>query len=165
MQVNILQVLYGHRLFRFFILTSWLTLISTDLQIGGRLLELYSDVYIRWIDQHRLSRLRKLTVAFTELISGVSLSLALQFQQSWRKKTYKTLLKTRNTLDCDQSNYSSRIVFSHIPVTRKPLAVTVRRYTWPQRMQAARKYGSYPASKGRKETVYRAVKQTSTGRV
>jgi len=23
--------------------------------------------------------------------------------------------KTRNTLDCDQSNYSSRIVFSHIP--------------------------------------------------
>ena len=24
--------------------------------------------------------------------------------------------KTRNTLDCDQSNYSSRIVFSHIPI-------------------------------------------------
>jgi len=23
---------------------------------------------------------------------------------------------TRNTLDCDQSNYSSRIVFSHIPI-------------------------------------------------
>ena len=23
---------------------------------------------------------------------------------------------TKNTLDCDQSNYSSRIVFSHIPV-------------------------------------------------
>jgi len=52
-----------------------------------------------------------------------------------------------------------------ICVTRKPLAVSMRRYTWPQRMQAARKYGSYPASKGRKETVYRAVKQTSTGRV
>jgi len=25
-------------------------------------------------------------------------------------------LKTRNTLDCDQSNYSSLIVFSHIPI-------------------------------------------------
>ena len=25
------------------------------------------------------------------------------------------LILTRNTLDCDQSNYSSRIVFSHIP--------------------------------------------------
>ena len=24
--------------------------------------------------------------------------------------------KTRNTLDCDQSNYSTRIVFSHIPI-------------------------------------------------
>jgi len=24
--------------------------------------------------------------------------------------------KTRNTLDCDQSDYSSRIVFSHIPI-------------------------------------------------
>ena len=23
---------------------------------------------------------------------------------------------TRNTLDCDQSNYCSRIVFSHIPI-------------------------------------------------
>jgi len=23
---------------------------------------------------------------------------------------------TRNTLDCDQSNYSSRIVFSHVPI-------------------------------------------------
>jgi len=27
-----------------------------------------------------------------------------------------TPIYTRNTLDCDQSNYSSRIVFSHIPV-------------------------------------------------
>ena len=25
-------------------------------------------------------------------------------------------LYTKNTLDCDQSNYSSRIVFSHIPI-------------------------------------------------
>ena len=34
-------------------------------------------------------------------------------EQSWRK-----LRNTRNTLDCDQSNYSSRsrIVFSHIPI-------------------------------------------------
>jgi len=30
---------------------------------------------------------------------------------------HKGILKyTRNTLDCDQSNYSSRIVFSQIPV-------------------------------------------------
>ena len=26
------------------------------------------------------------------------------------------IFKTRNTLDCDQSNYSSRTVFSHIPI-------------------------------------------------
>ena len=32
---------------------------------------------------------------------------------------------TRNTLDCDQSNYSSRIVFSHIPfnLVKKELAL------------------------------------------
>jgi len=29
---------------------------------------------------------------------------------------WKRMLNTRNTLDCDQSNYSSRIVFSHIPI-------------------------------------------------
>jgi len=29
--------------------------------------------------------------------------------------THATQYKTRNTLDCDQSNYSSRIVFSQIP--------------------------------------------------
>jgi len=28
---------------------------------------------------------------------------------------------TRNTLDCDQSNYSSRITFSHIPVEFGPI--------------------------------------------
>ena len=28
----------------------------------------------------------------------------------------KMKIITRNTLDCDQSNYSSRIVFSHIPI-------------------------------------------------
>jgi len=28
----------------------------------------------------------------------------------------KKNVETRNTLDCDQSNYSSRIVFSHIPI-------------------------------------------------
>jgi len=28
----------------------------------------------------------------------------------------KIIVFARNTLDCDQSNYSSRIVFSHIPI-------------------------------------------------
>jgi len=30
--------------------------------------------------------------------------------------TYLMAVYARNTLDCDQSNYSSRIVFSHIPI-------------------------------------------------
>jgi len=29
--------------------------------------------------------------------------------------TKQQLKSTRNTLDCDQSNYSSRIILSHIP--------------------------------------------------
>jgi len=33
-----------------------------------------------------------------------------------RGPSLKFSYKTRNTLDCDQSNYSSRIVFSHIPI-------------------------------------------------
>jgi len=32
------------------------------------------------------------------------------------KQNMSIVHKTRNTLDCDQSNYSSRIVFSHIPI-------------------------------------------------
>ena len=28
----------------------------------------------------------------------------------------RRISSTRNTLDCDQSNYSSRIVYSHIPI-------------------------------------------------
>jgi len=28
----------------------------------------------------------------------------------------RVIVYTRNTLDCDQSNYSSRIVLSHIPI-------------------------------------------------
>jgi len=37
------------------------------------------------------------------------------YAASVRKHT-ENLCITRNTLDCDQSNYSSRIVFSHIPI-------------------------------------------------
>jgi len=32
------------------------------------------------------------------------------------QRSSRIYVKTRNTLDCDQSNYSSRIVFSHIPI-------------------------------------------------
>jgi len=37
----------------------------------------------------------------------------IMFFSKHKRKTKKI---TRNTLDCDQSNYSSRIVFSHIPI-------------------------------------------------
>jgi len=33
-----------------------------------------------------------------------------------RFETTNIHISTRNTLDCDQSNYSSRIVFSHVPI-------------------------------------------------
>jgi len=36
----------------------------------------------------------------------------------WRRRRRKW--RTRNILDCDQSNYSSRIVFSHIPIAFGP---------------------------------------------
>ena len=31
-------------------------------------------------------------------------------------EAHQNISITRNTLDCDQSNYSSRIIFSHIPI-------------------------------------------------
>ena len=39
--------------------------------------------------------------------------LGLTSQNFWMIKAYTV---TRNTLDCDQSNYSSRTVFAHIPI-------------------------------------------------
>ena len=38
---------------------------------------------------------------------------------------------TRNTLDCDQSNYSSRIVFSHIPIVLGQTGIKIRRTRKP----------------------------------
>ena len=40
-------------------------------------------------------------------------------------------IKTRNTLDCDQSNYSSRIVFSHIPIVLGQTGIKIRRTRKP----------------------------------
>ena len=37
----------------------------------------------------------------------------------------------RNTLDCDQSNYSSRIVFSHIPIVLGQTGIKIRRTRKP----------------------------------
>jgi len=42
-------------------------------------------------------------------------SNALTKAVSWNKTKW-WYNRTRNTLDCDQSNYSSRIIFSHIPL-------------------------------------------------
>jgi len=42
---------------------------------------------------------------------GPQISLGEQPRIKFMKSIY-----TRNTLDCDQSNYSSRIVFSQIPI-------------------------------------------------
>jgi len=39
---------------------------------------------------------------------------------------------TRNTLDCDQSNYSSRIVFSHIPVKFGQTGISAIRFADPE---------------------------------
>jgi len=44
---------------------------------------------------------------------------ALRFESNLRIESFqlqRILITTRNTLDCDQSNYSSCIVFSHIPI-------------------------------------------------
>jgi len=38
----------------------------------------------------------------------------------------------RNTLDCDQSNYSSRIVFSHIPIEFGKIGISAIRSTDPE---------------------------------
>jgi len=42
------------------------------------------------------------------------------------------LISTRNTLDCDQSNYSSRIVFSHIPVAFVQTGISAIRFATPK---------------------------------
>jgi len=39
---------------------------------------------------------------------------------------------TRNTLDCDQSNYSSRIVFSHIPIAFVQTGISAIRFADPE---------------------------------
>jgi len=41
-------------------------------------------------------------------------------------------IETRNTLDCDQSNYSSRIVVSHIPTEFDQTAVSAIRPADPE---------------------------------
>ena len=38
----------------------------------------------------------------------------------------------RNTLDCDQSNYSSRIVFSHIPIAFVQTGISAIRFADPE---------------------------------
>jgi len=47
------------------------------------------------------------------------------------KTETKTKTKTRNTLDCDQSNYSSRIVFSHIPIVLGQTGIKIRQTRKP----------------------------------
>jgi len=42
------------------------------------------------------------------------------------------MLHTRNTLDCDQSNYSSRIVFSHIPIEFSQKVISAIRSADPE---------------------------------
>ena len=39
---------------------------------------------------------------------------------------------TRNTLHCDQSNYSSRIVYSHIPVEIGQTGISAIRFADPE---------------------------------
>ena len=41
-------------------------------------------------------------------------------------------MKTRNTLDCHQSNYSSRIVSSHIPIEFGPTGISAIRSADPE---------------------------------
>jgi len=45
--------------------------------------------------------------------------------------TLTVSMGTRNTLDCDQSNYSSRIVFSHIPIVLGQTGIKIRRTRKP----------------------------------
>jgi len=52
--------------------------------------------------------------AATPVFEGASVVLDVSQCRGLHKYT------ARNTLDCDQSNYSSRIVFSHIPIEFRP---------------------------------------------
>ena len=42
------------------------------------------------------------------------------------------VVNKRNTLDCDQSNYSSRIVFSHIPIEFVQIGISAIRFADPE---------------------------------
>ena len=60
--------------------------------------------------------------SFSTCCSTGRISASKSLRKSWQ--IYNILhwiyYITRNTLDCDQSNYSSRIVFSHIPIEFGP---------------------------------------------
>jgi len=51
------------------------------------------------------------------------------------------LLITRNTLDCDQSNYSSRIVFSNIPIEFGQTGISAIKIRRPRNTRPRTKHG------------------------
>ena len=51
---------------------------------------------------------------------------------NFKQNKIKNKILTRNTLDCDQSNYSSRIVFSHIPIEFGQKGISTIRSTDPK---------------------------------
>jgi len=48
---------------------------------------------------------------------------------------------TRNNLDCDQSNYSSRIVFSHIPIDFGQTGISAIKIRRPRKPHPRTKHG------------------------
>jgi len=66
-----------------------------------------------------LNDMRRINPRFTYLLTGTfwafNIGVGLWAQSTLGARHFARKW-TRSTLDCDQSNYSSRIVFSHIPI-------------------------------------------------
>ena len=75
---------------------------------------------LRAVNNFYSYRLKQETFHLFYLTSNthVTHSSRIRFYVFWSgiSKNVKNIIQTRNTLDCDQSNYSSRIVFSHTPI-------------------------------------------------
>ena len=90
--------------------------------------DIYSSLNIHW-QSLRLQRVN---------ISGLGCKLKLR--RSWnitiilftQSSAATSAIITRNTLDCDQSNYSSRIVFSHIPIESGQTGISAIRSVDPE---------------------------------
>jgi len=79
----------------------------------------------------RKTPFRVKTIGQTQVITSVFVILTCCLKELTHF-LYSLSFVTRNTLDCDQSNYSSRIVFSHMPIAFGQTGISAIRSADPE---------------------------------